>query len=337
MTAPETSRRVEASKVTHRAFEVRLTRATVFLLLAVAVVILGLNWPILVLGLESVTPIWMAAFRVGGAAIVFGLFLALSGNLTLPPRRDVPMILTIGVFRLATLMGLVFTALQLVPAGRASVLVWTASLWTVPAAAIFLGERMTARRWVGLALGLLGVLILSEAWGNNWREIDVIVGTGLLLLGAMINAVTAVYMRGHHWTIGAMQAVPWQMGAAAAPLIVAGLIVEGPPTFDWTTELVLIMLYQTVLASGLAFWAQTVVLRNLSAVSTNLTMMGVPVLGVASSAIVLNEPITAALALGMVLVMAGVTINLLADASNLLADASNLLADAGSHSVEDAN
>lgn len=293
--------------------EAALPRTTAFLLLGTAVTILGLNWPILVFGLESITPVWMAAFRVGGTAVVVGIFLLVTANLVVPPRRDVPMILTIGVFRLALVIGLVFTALQLVPAGRASVLVWTASLWTVPVAAIFLGEGMTTRRWTGLVLGLVGVLILSEVWGNNWREVEVVVGTGLLLLAAMLNAVTAVYIRGHRWTIDAVQAVPWQMAAATVPLVVTGLIVDGPPAIDWTAELVLIMLYQTVLASGVAFWAQTVVLRNLSAVSTNLTMMGVPVLGVLSSAIVLGERITVALVLGMVLVMVGVAVNLLAD------------------------
>ncbi len=58
---------------------------------------------------------------------------------------------------------------------------------------------------------------------------------------------------------------------------------------------------------------QIVILRNLSAVSTNLTLMGVPVVGVVSSAIILGEDVTTSLLLGLILVVAGVALNLLSD------------------------
>jgi len=66
-------------------------------------------------------------------------------------------------------------------------------------------------------------------------------------------------------------------------------------------------------ATGIAFWAQIVILRNLSAVSTNLTLMAVPVVGVVSSAILLGEEVTTSLAIGLMLVIIGVAMNLLTD------------------------
>lgn len=291
----------------------RLARPAIYALLGLAVTVLGMNWPVMVTGLRSMTPIWMAALRVSGAAAAVLIVGGLSRNLVVPPRRDVPMIVSVSIFRLSTVMVLVFFALELVPAGRASVLVWTTSLWTVPIAAMFLSDRMSARKWVGLAIGIAGVIILSEIWDNDWREPKVVLGTGLLLLAAIVSASTAVHIRRHHWTINPLQALPWQLVGAAIPLAALGFVVDGPPAIDWTGQLVWVMLYQSVLASFVAFWAQIVVLRNLSAVSTNLTMMGVPVLGVVSSAVVLGEQITGGLALGMVLVLAGVGLNLLSD------------------------
>jgi drug/metabolite transporter (DMT)-like permease len=82
---------------------------------------------------------------------------------------------------------------------------------------------------------------------------------------------------------------------------------------DWTPQLILVVLYQGMLATGIAFWAQIVILRNLPAVSTNLTLMAVPVVGVVSSAILLGEEITLALSIGLVLVVIGVAVNLLTD------------------------
>lgn len=109
------------------------------------------------------------------------------------------------------------------------------------------------------------------------------------------------------------QALPWQLGIASILLTLLALIVEGVPSIQWTPQLKLIVLYQAGLATGTAFWAQIVVLRNLSAVSTNLSMMGIPVIGVVSSIIVLDEQITFALTLGMALVITGVSINILSD------------------------
>ncbi|HVR78666.1 MAG TPA: DMT family transporter [Acidimicrobiia bacterium] len=291
----------------------RLTRPAIYLLLATVVLVLGLNWPIMATALESITPIWMGVFRVAGAAAVVTTIGAVQGKMSVPPRRDLPMIVSLAVFRLAAVFVLVFTALELVPPGRSSVVVWTTSLWTVPIAAVFLGERMSGRRWVGLALGVAGVVVLFEPWAFDWEEPGVALGHALLILAAITNAATSVHIRGHRWTITPLEAIPWQLLGAAVPLVALGLIVDGPPVIDWTPQLVWIVLYQGMLATGIAFWAQIVILRNFSAVSTNLTLMAVPVVGVVSSAVLLGEDVTTALGIGLVLVIAGVALNLLSD------------------------
>jgi drug/metabolite transporter (DMT)-like permease len=298
----------------------RLTRPAIYLLLATVVLLLGLNWPIMATGIQSISPIWMGVFRVAGAAVVVITIGAVQGKMSVPPRRDLPMIVSLAVFRLAAVFVLVFTALQMVPPGRSSVVVWTTSLWTVPIAAIFIGERMSGRRWVGLALGVAGVIVLFEPWGFDWQEPGVALGHALLILAAITNAATSVHIRGHRWTITPLEAIPWQLLGAAIPLVILGLIVEGAPVIDWTPQLVWIVLYQGMLATGIAFWAQIVILRNFSAVSTNLTLMAVPVVGVASSAILLGEEVTTALAIGLILVIVGVALNLLSDKEALDGD-----------------
>lgn len=291
----------------------RLTRLAIYVLLATVVLVLGFNWPVMATGIQSITPIWMGVFRVSGALAVAMTVAAASGNLALPPRRDLPIVASLAVFRLASVFVLVFFALELVPPGRSSVVVWTTSLWTVPIAAIFLGERMSGRRWAGLALGIIGIIVLFEPWAFDWEEPGVALGHGLLILAAIVNAATAVHIRGHRWSITPLEAIPWQLLGAAVILIVLGLAVDGWPVIDWTPQLVWVVLYQGLLATGIAFWAQIVILRNLSAVSTNLTLMAVPVIGVVSSAILLGEEITTTLTLALMLVIVGVALNLLSD------------------------
>ena len=291
----------------------QLTRLTLYLLLGMAVLILGSNWPVMVTALETVTPLWHAAIRIAGACVAVLVIGLLTGNLVVPPKRDVPLIFSTAIVRLAGVMVLVFIALTLVPAGRASVLVWTSALWTVPIAAVFLGAKMTTQRWTGLSIGLIGVVVISELWNNNWNDRDVVVGTALLLAAALCNASTSVHIRHHQWSIDPLQALPWQLLVALVPVGALAFIVDGPPDFDWTWQLTANFAYQSVVASGIAFWAQMIVLRRLSPVSVNLTMMGVPVVGVISSALVLDEGISAPLGIGMALVLTGVAVNLLWD------------------------
>lgn len=289
----------------------QLTRLTLYLLLGTAVLILGSNWPVMVTALKSVTPVWHAAIRIAGAVVAVFLIGFFTGNLVVPPRRDVPLILSTAIVRLAGVMVLVFIALTLVPAGRASVLVWTSALWTVPIAAVFLGDTMSKQKWTGLMIGLVGVFVISELWNNNWNDRDVVVGTALLLTAALCNASTSVHIRHHQWSIDPLQAMPWQLLVALVPVGGLAFIVDGPPHFDWTWKLTANFAYQSIVVSGVAFWAQMIVLRRLSPVSVNLTMMGVPVVGVVSSAIALDEGVSAPLAIGMALVLTGVAVNLL--------------------------
>lgn len=291
----------------------RLRRPAIYVLLGVVVVVLGLNWPIMATGIKSISPVWMGVFRVAGAAVVVGTIAAATGNLRVPPRRDLPMIASLAVFRLAAVFILVFSALELVPAGRSSVVVWTTSLWTVPIAAVFLGERVSGQRWVGLTLGIAGVVVLFEPWGLAWDEPGVAWGHVLLILAAITNAATSVHIRGHRWTITPLEALPWQLAGAAVLLVALGLAHEGVPAIAWTPQLAWIVAYQGVLASGIALWAQVVVLRNVAAVSATLTFTGVPVIGVLSSTLFLDEKVTLALAGGLVLVIAGVSLNLVSD------------------------
>lgn len=293
--------------------ERRLRRPAISVLLVVVVMVLGLNWPIMATGVRSISPVWMGVFRVAGAAAVVGAIAVATGNFRVPPRRDLPMIASLAVFRLAAVFILVFSALELVPAGRSSVVVWTTSLWTVPIAAVFLGERVIGIRWVGLISGMAGVVVLFEPWGLAWDEPGVTLGHLLLTLAAITNAATAVHIRAHRWTITPLEALPWQLAGAAVLLLAVGLALEGLPSIDWTPQLVAIVAYQGVLASGVALWAQVVVLRNLAAVSATLTLTAVPVVGVVSSTLLLDEKVTLPLAVGLVLVMIGVTLNLASD------------------------
>ncbi|HWB88808.1 MAG TPA: DMT family transporter [Acidimicrobiia bacterium] len=292
-----------------------LRPAAIYALLGMVVLILGANWPIMATGVESITPLWMGVFRLGGATLVVLTIASIGGRLRFPPRSDLPIVASLALFRLVSVSFLVFTALRLVPAGRSSVVAWTTPLWTVPIAAVFLGDRMTWRRWLGLGLGVLGVVVLFEPWGLDWSAPGVALGHTLLIIASVVNASTSVHIRRHRWSVTPLDALPWQLSAATVVMLVLALAVDGPVAVDWTPSLVAVVAYQGLLASGIALWAQIVILRNIDPVSANLTMMGVPAVGVISSSLFLGEVVTVELTLGLVLIVIGVATNLLGERS----------------------
>ena len=298
---------------------VPLPPGAALLMLGTTVLLLGINWPIMKTGLESIDPLWFGVVRVIAAGIVIFIVALAAGRLRLPPRHDWPVVLSVGFGGIGIHLALVFTALQFVPAGRSSVLVWTAGLWSVPIASIALKEQMTPRRWVGLVTGVAGIVLLFEPWQFVWSDHDVLVGHGLLIGAAILQASVIVHTRAHRWETGPTDALPWQMLAAAVPLLVMALVGEGAPQVDWSVGFGAIVAYQALLATGFAAWAKQIVVLSLRATTVSLVMMAIPLVGMLASMGALGETITAVRAGGVGAVAFGVTICILAERADPVA------------------
>jgi drug/metabolite transporter (DMT)-like permease len=289
-----------------------LRRPAVYLLAAATVAVLGLNWPIMSAGVDLVPPLWLAAFRMGGAAIVVAAGMATRG-VPRPRAADRPILWSVGLARLALVTALVFSALEFVPPGRSSILVYTASLWTVPLAVVFLHERLTSLRVAGLALGSVGVVLLIEPWTLDWSDGDLLIGLGMLLVAAIANASTTVHIRAHRWAGTPFELMPWQFAVAAVPIVVLAAVLEGMPEIRWTAATVGVVAYQIFLGSAFGFWGLLTISRSLPAITTNLTLMAVPVVGLLSSIVIANESLTLAVTISLALVLAGVALGLYSD------------------------
>src|SRR4051794_1938541 len=115
----------------------------------------GVTWPVNKVILETMSPYWLAAVRSAIAAAALLAIALPRGRLALPPRADMPVLLSITLLHMVGFSLLASIGLQLVPVGRSVVLAYTTPLWVMPGAALLLGERLTPRRVVGVALGLL--------------------------------------------------------------------------------------------------------------------------------------------------------------------------------------
>jgi drug/metabolite transporter (DMT)-like permease len=282
-----------------------LQGVSVYLVAAATVLIFGLNWPIMALGDQMMAPMWLAAFRLIGAAAIVVVVAAATGGLTKLGRQDVPVLLSVGLVRVALVNGLVFSALRFVPPGRASVLAYTASLWVLPIAALWLRERLTPLRVGGVAVGCLGLGLLLEPWTLDWSDTGTLMGLGMLLCGAVAMAFTTVHIRGHRWRATPFELMPWQLLLGALPTLVLAWALEGPPEVESSAAAVGVIGFQVVFASSFAMWGELTICRSLPAISASLLVMATPAVGLAASVLWTDETLTLAAASGFVLILAG--------------------------------
>ena len=174
-------------------------------LLAVVVLAWGLTWPVNKVILASLTPIWAVAIRSAiGALALFALSLAL-GRLRVPPRSDVPVVLSLALLHMVGFGVLASVGLALVPTGRSVLLAYTTPLWVMPGAALFLGERLTARRAIGVLVGLAGLAVLFNPLALDWRSRDALIGNGAALASALSWAASILHLRGAPLAVDAVR------------------------------------------------------------------------------------------------------------------------------------
>jgi drug/metabolite transporter (DMT)-like permease len=282
-------------------------------LLALVVVLWGVNWPVMKAGLAYIPPLHFALGRMALGAATMLVVAALAGQLRWPARQDWPVVFSVGVLQMGLFMALVNFGLQFVGAGRAAVLAYTTPLWVVPLAAVLLRERLTRARGAGITLGLAGLAVLFNPLHFAWGDGRVLLGNGLLLLGALVWAVLIVQVRGHRFAGTPLSLAPFQFLVACALLGPAALAFEAGAPVRWGPELGLILLYNGPVATAFCFWAMLTVTRALPAATTALGTLGVPAVGIVSGALALGEPLTPSVLGGFGLIVGGLAVVALAD------------------------
>jgi drug/metabolite transporter (DMT)-like permease len=296
----------------HYSPEARLSAATALLLFATVVLAWGLNWTVTKMIVTHVAPLWTASIRTWVAVVGLLVLLAARRQLILPRRGDIPVILAIGLFHMVAFSALMTTGLKYVPVGRSIVLGYTVPLWVAPGAWLFLREPMPGMRILGIAFGLGGLALMFNPLAFDWSDAQAVIGNGLLLLSALAWSVSILYTRAHRWISTPFQLVFWEALLAAVLLTGLAACVEGLPRIEWTTELAVSFAYSGLVGNALGFWAMAVVNRSVPAAVTALGILATPVVGIASSVLMLGETVTLPLIVATVLILSGIAIGTIA-------------------------
>ncbi|MEP8639828.1 O-acetylserine/cysteine exporter [Enterobacter kobei] len=279
------------------------------LLALLVVVVWGLNFVVIKQGLHNMPPLMLAGLRFMLVAFPAIFFVA---------RPKIPFKLLLG-YGLTISFGqfaFLFCAIKFgMPAGLASLVLQAQAFFTIILGAFVFGERLQGKQLAGITLAVFGVLVLIEASLN---------GQDVALLGFMLTLAA-----GLSWACGnifnklimqhaarpqVMSLVVWSALIPVIPFLAASFILDGPDVMlrslvdiDLTTILSLIYLAFVATIVGYGIWGSLLGRYETWRV-TPLSLL-VPVVGLASAALLLDETLSALQLLGAVLIMAGLYIN----------------------------
>ncbi|PPC78822.1 EamA family transporter [Pokkaliibacter plantistimulans] len=278
------------------------------LLLSLAIVVWGANWPVMKAGLSHISPIWFSAtrFATGGACLF--LLQMLTGTLRLPTRRDLPLIASVGLLQMLLFTVLGAIAMTTIPAGRSAVLAYTTPLWVTPAAILLFRERLSRGQLIGTLLGLSGVAALFNPLALDWNNSSLLKANLMLLAASLCWAMCILHLRYYKGDSSAYQLAPWQMLLATIPLIGLAYVIEGPYSGDMSRSFWEVILFVGPLATAFCFVAVNAASMWLSSTSMSSAMLGVPVVGLMMSVVFLGEQLSLSLIIGVVAILGGILV-----------------------------
>jgi drug/metabolite transporter (DMT)-like permease len=272
-------------------------------LLLSLVLIWAVSWPVIKIGVGQIPPVWYGCLRYAIAALMLFGLVAARGELALPPRSDLSLVVVSGALQMAGYSALTGFALTILPPGRASVLAFSTPVLVAPLAAWRLGEKMSARIAAGVAIGCAGIVMIASP---SFTVGGMQAAAYVMLMGAAAAwAITIVTVRGHRFKASPLSLAPWQMLIAASLLLPVAISAEGLPG-QFTPLGAATLAYVAPVATAFAYWAVVEAGRRFAASTISMALLATPGVGLLISAWALGEPVTVSLCAGIALTATGI-------------------------------
>lgn len=279
-------------------------RALIVAAYAFMCAIWGTTWFGIKVSLQYVPPVTGAGLRFVIAGLVMYAIAAARGNPV--GIRGVPwkLVLVLGAFLFGLNYILTYTAETHVSSGLTAVIFGVLPFFMFAMGHYMIGERTTARTWIGALLAFAGVAIISlqaDVHGSFWYA--------LAAVGAACSSAFANVYAKRHAHNDPLITLPPAMLLAGIAVCAVGFTVE---QVDLARAFSLAswgaLLYLAVAGSGVAFFINLWLLQRIAAWIVGMSSLIIPVIAVAVGVVFGGESFGGRDILGAALVIAGVWI-----------------------------
>lgn len=247
-------------------------------------------------------PLTFLSWRYAGVVALM-LTLALTARAPWPTRREMGHLAVAGIAIQALYLGGVWVSIrQGLPAGTAALIVNLQPV-LVAAAAPLVGEAVTRRQWLGVALGLAGVVLVI------WHKLHLGAGygapLGLCLMALMAITAGTLYQKRFvpHFDLRTGQVV--QFAASLAVTLPMAWLVE-PMHIEWHRDVLIAMAWSILVLTAGGISLMFYMLRHGRVTAVTSTMYLVPSVTSVMAWLLFGETLGTQAIAGMVVTLLGV-------------------------------
>jgi drug/metabolite transporter (DMT)-like permease len=249
-------------------------------------------------------PFLLVELRVGLATVALLLYVLAAGRVP-KIRSRWRSFLLLGFLNAAVPFTLISAAEIHLTASLAAILNSTTVMFTAMVAAVWMGDHLTARKLIGIVLGIFGVTVLV-GWDPTPLNGVVLLSVAAMLLASLSYALGATYVKASFSGIPPTGMAIGQLGAATVllmPLCAVGIPEEAPPL-----PVVLSMLGLALLSTAAAYLIYFRLIENVGPTSTVTVTLLVPVFGLLFGVLLLDEPFGPGTLAGLAIILASVVL-----------------------------
>ncbi|WP_017814846.1 DMT family transporter [Paenibacillus shenyangensis] len=267
-------------------------------LIAALVFLWGISWSIYKLALDYTPPLLFAGLRTLGGGVLLMLIL-------LPRRRLIrwhanwKAYVISAILNVVLFYGLQTLGLLYMPSGLFSVLVYLQPVLVGLFAWMWLGESMSPLKIIGLILGFAGVISVSA---GGFSGHVAVIGVVLALVTALSWALGTVYIKKANQKVDALWMVAFQCTLGGLVLTASGSATESWAAITWNAPYLIGLIFGIIFGIALSWIIYFTLVGAGDASKVASYTFLVPLLSVFIGTLVLHEPFTWFLLLGLVLI-----------------------------------
>jgi len=265
----------------------------------------GYSWVLMKMGLGYAEPFTFAAWRcaIGGVAMI--IFVR-AKSIEWPKLEKLPDYLMIAIFQTTLMFGLMLYGMKYVTAGKTSVLLYTMPIWTIFLVHFYLKERLNTGKWIGVALGTIGIICIL-GWDTIVHQNSQILFGELLVIGGAISwAISNIWVKKRMGGENIYMLSSLQLTLGALGLALLAIPTEGIFNLEWNAHSIYILLFTGLIASAVDFTIWFYLLKNLDIKITTFSSMLVPVFGLIFDWALLGNDLDAGVLVGGSLILIGI-------------------------------
>jgi drug/metabolite transporter (DMT)-like permease len=249
-------------------------------------------------------PFLLVELRVGLAAAALLLYALAAGRVP-KIRRRWRSFLILGFLNAAVPFSLISAAEIHLTASLAAILNSSTVMFTAMVAAIWMGDVLTARKLVGIVLGIVGVTVLV-GWDPIPLNGVVLLSVAAMLVASLSYALGATYVKSSFSGIPPLGMAIGQLGAATA-LLLPSSVVSFPGEVP-SSAVIFSMLGLALLSTAAAYLIYFRLIENVGPTSTVTVTLLVPVFGLVFGVLLLDEPFGPGTLAGLGIILSSVVL-----------------------------